>query len=144
MKQGQKVIVTQAELRGRTFEGQVARTAASIDQATRTMQIEVALPNRDGTLLPGAYVNVSPADASKSRHRDLDQRRSSSVPTASSSLPWVTRGVVRIIPVKVGRNYGPTVELLDGLKGDEQLILNPPDSIAAGDKVNVAAQDGKS
>ncbi len=143
VKQGQKVIVTQAELRGRTFEGQVARTAASIDQATRTMQIEVALPNRDGTLLPGAYVNVSlPMQAS----RDIVISTNALVFRSDGLIVAAVgdKGVVRIIPVKVGRNYGPTVEVLDGLKGDEQLILNPPDSIAAGDKVNVAAQDGKS
>ena len=52
IKPGQKVVVTQAELRGRKFDGEVARTSASIDTATRTMQIEVALPNRDGALLP--------------------------------------------------------------------------------------------
>jgi RND family efflux transporter MFP subunit len=56
---GQKVSVTQAELRGRRFDGEVARTSASIDTATRTMQVEIALPNPDGQLLPGAYVAVA-------------------------------------------------------------------------------------
>ena len=59
VKPGQPVVVTQAELRGQKFEGEVARTSASIDSATRTMQVEVALPNRDGALLPGAYVQVA-------------------------------------------------------------------------------------
>jgi RND family efflux transporter MFP subunit len=143
VKQGQKVIVTQAELRGRTFEGQVARTAASIDQGTRTMQIEVALPNRDGTLLPGAYVNVAlPMQASRAiviSTNALIFRADGLVVAAVDD-----KGKVSIIPVKVGRNYGPTVEVLDGLKGDEQLILNPPDSIAAGDTVSVAPPGAKS
>ena len=59
VKPGQPVVVTQAELRGQTFQGQVARTAASIDANTRTMQVEIALPNPDGRLLPGAYVQVA-------------------------------------------------------------------------------------
>ena len=59
VRPGQKVVVTQAELRGQTFAGEVARTAASIDAATRTMQVEIALPNSDGALLPGAYVQVA-------------------------------------------------------------------------------------
>src|SRR5204863_3298926 len=58
VKQGQIVTVTQSELGTRTFEGRVARTAASIDAPTRTMQVEIALSNKDGALLPGAYVQV--------------------------------------------------------------------------------------
>ena len=69
IRPGQKVVVTQAELRGRTFEGEVARTSASIDTTTRTMQIEVALPNRDGTLLPGAFVQVALPLAASTRCR---------------------------------------------------------------------------
>ncbi|PND66010.1 efflux transporter periplasmic adaptor subunit, partial [Escherichia coli] len=52
---GQKVTVSQPELAGRNCEGKVARTAAAIDSATRTMQVEIGLPNRDNALLPGAY-----------------------------------------------------------------------------------------
>src|SRR3954470_2058092 len=59
VKPGQKVSITQAELRGRAFEGKVERTAAAIDATTRTMQIEISLPNREGALLPGAYVQAS-------------------------------------------------------------------------------------
>ena len=58
VRPGQKVVVTQAELRGQSFSGEVARTAASIDPSTRTMQVEIALPNKNGALLPGAYVQV--------------------------------------------------------------------------------------
>jgi hypothetical protein len=39
----------------------------------------------------------------------------------------------------VGRNYGDSVEVLEGLKGSESLVLNPSDSIAEGDKVQVVA-----
>ena len=66
VKPGQEVSITQAELRGRVFRGTVARTAGSIDAATRTMQVEIQLPNRDGLLLPGAYVQAAlPLAASK-------------------------------------------------------------------------------
>src|SRR3954469_17316145 len=58
VKPGQPAAVSQPELRGRTFRGQVARTASSIDAGTRTMQVEINLPNKDGALLPGAFVNV--------------------------------------------------------------------------------------
>ena len=59
VKEGQPVVVTQSELRGQSFKGEVARTSGAIDSATRMMQVEVALPNKEGILLPGAYVQVS-------------------------------------------------------------------------------------
>ena len=136
VKPGQKVTVTQTELRGRRFEGTVARTGASIDAASRTMQVEVQLPNRDGVLLPGAYVQVAlPLEASGatviSTNALLFRSEGLRVAAVESS------GRVKLIAVKVGRNFGPNVEVLDGLKGDERLVLNPPDSMADGDIVSV-------
>jgi RND family efflux transporter MFP subunit len=141
VKPGQKVAVSQAELRGRVFEGKVERTAAAIDTATRTMQVEISLPNRDGALLPGAYVQASlPLAAS----RDLV------IPT--NALIFRAEGIqvasvdaggrVKLLGVKVGRNFGNTVEVLEGLKGGEQLVLNPPDSMTDGDQVTVVPGKG--
>src|SRR4051812_10088428 len=56
VRPGQKVTVSQKELSGRTFEGAVVRTSGAIDAASRTMQVEVTLPNKEGVLMPGAYV----------------------------------------------------------------------------------------
>src|SRR5688572_33454 len=136
---GQPVTVTQGELRGKSFQGKVARTSGSIDSASRTMQVEVALPNRDGALMPGAYVQVSlplagadgvviPTNALMFRG---DGMRVASVEAS---------GRVKLLPVKVGRNFGQSVEVLDGLQGKERLVLNPSDSLAEGDQVLVAAQ----
>jgi RND family efflux transporter MFP subunit len=138
VKVGQQVVVTQSELRGQTFRGTVARTAASIDAATRTMQIEVLLPNREGLLLPGAYVQVS-----------LPLQSSQALTIPANTLMFRGKGIqvavvdsagrVRLRPVKVGRNYGETVELLDGVQATEQLVLNPSDSLTEGDQVTVVA-----
>jgi len=139
VKQGQKVVVTQAELRGQSFTGQVARTAASIDAATRTMQVEIALPNPDGALMPGAFVQaalplkpsgalVIPTDAL------LFRRDGTLVAVVDDKLK------VRLQTVQIGRNYGQTVEVLNGIKGNERLILNPSDSVAEGDEVALAAE----
>ncbi len=136
--QGQPAVVTQAEVRGRTFPAQVARTSGAIDTATRTMQVEIALPNRDGALLPGAFVNV-----------ELAAAPSGVLTVPANALLFRGEGVlvarvdaegtVRLIPVRLGRNYGDSVEVLQGLQGGERLVLNPSDSIAAGDKVQVVA-----
>lgn len=136
VKPGQKVTVTQTELRGRRFEGTVARTGASIDSASRTMQVEVQLPNRDGVLLPGAYVQVAlPLEASGAAVVSANALlfRSEGIRVASVG----ESGQVKLLPVKVGRNFGPNVEVLDGLKGDERLVLNPSDSLTDGDVVTV-------
>ncbi|KDB10300.1 efflux transporter, RND family, MFP subunit, partial [Burkholderia sp. lig30] len=59
VKTGQHVSVTQAELPGQRFDGTITRTAEAIDVATRSLQIEITLPNPDGRLLPGAFVQAA-------------------------------------------------------------------------------------
>jgi RND family efflux transporter MFP subunit len=137
VKAGQEVTVTQSELLGRTFRGQVARTAASIDAATRTMQIEVTLPNRDGALMPGAYVQVL---------LPLQSSQAMTIPTNALMVRGEGMRVavvdkenrIRLRPIKIGRNYGESVEVLDGVSAADQLVLNPSDSLAEGDQVAIA------
>ena len=137
VKVGQPVTVTQVELRGRTFEGRVARTSGSIDAASRTMQVEVALPNKDGALLPGAYVQVSlplPANDSMVIPTNALAFRGDGMRVAAVDAS----GKVKLLPVKVGRNFGQSVEVLSGIQGKERLVLNPSDSLADGDQVSIA------
>jgi hypothetical protein len=46
-------------------------------------------------------------------------------------------GKVTLLPIRVGRNFGPSVEVLDGITGRERLVLNPSDSLTEGDVVTV-------
>lgn len=142
VKPGQKVTITQAELRGKPFEGEVARTAAAIDANTRTMQVEIALANRGGALMPGAYVQVTlPLKAS----REIVISTNALIVRAEGMQVAAVdpAGKVKMLPVKLGRNFGQSVEVVEGLKGTEQLVLNPPDSLAEGDAVTVAPADTK-
>ncbi len=137
VKAGQTVKISQPELAGRTFEGKIARTAASIDASTRTMQVEIGLPNVDNALLPGAYVLVSlPAAAGTTL------TMSTNALILRSSGPQVAvvdqQRRVHIKPVKIGRNYGQTVEVLEGVSADDRLVQNPPDSLAENDQVEFA------
>jgi len=137
VKAGQPVVITQGELRGQSFKGTVARTAASIDTNTRTMQVEIALPNKEGTLMPGAYVQVS---------LPLQATQSLLVPTNAllfrgegSRVALVDKaGKVKLRAVTLGRNYGESVEVIDGVTRTDVLVLNPSDSLADGDEVAVA------
>ncbi|MEZ2292632.1 efflux RND transporter periplasmic adaptor subunit [Variovorax sp. RCC_210] len=137
VKAGQPVVVTQAELRGQTFKGEVARTAGAIDTTTRMMQVEVALPNKDGALLPGAYVQVSlPLAAS----RTLTVPSNALLFRAEGTRIAVVgaQGRINLRPVTLGRNYGENVEVIDGLESTDRMVLNPSDSLAEGDVVAVA------
>ncbi|MEO8057508.1 MAG: efflux RND transporter periplasmic adaptor subunit [Burkholderiales bacterium] len=137
VKPGQAVVVTQGELRGQKFSGQVARTSASIDTVTRTMQVEIALPNPDGRLLPGAYVQVSlPLQASGG----LTVATNTLLFRAEGTMVGVVdaQGRVALRRVSVGRNFGEAFEVLDGVTEAERIVLNPPDWLADGQTVAVA------
>lgn len=137
VKAGQAVLVTQGELRGQRFAGQVVRTSASIDAATRTMQLEVSLPNRDGAMLPGAYVKV---------HLALQASQSLLAPTNAllfrSEGAMVAlvdaQGRVSLRRVTVGRNFGVDFEVLDGLSERDRFVQNPPDWLSEGQTVEVS------
>jgi RND family efflux transporter MFP subunit len=133
---GQPVTISQAEMPGRVFRGTISHTAGAIDSATRTMQIEISLPNPDGALLPGAYVDVQ-----------LPAVAPASIVAPSNTLlfrpegPRVARvdpqGRVHLQAVALGRDFGQSIELLAGASAGDQLILNPADSLAEGDVVTV-------
>ena len=138
VKTGQTVVVTQAELQSQQFKGQVTRTSGSIDASTRTMQVEVSLPNKDGTLLPGAYVQVA-----------LPLTASATLSVPSNALLFRGEGTrvavvdgqgkVTLHAVTLGRNNGTTVEVTGGLQASDRLVLNPPDSLLDGDVVTLQA-----
>lgn len=139
IKTGEGVDITQAEAPGQVYRGTVARTAGAIDSANRTLQIEVTLPNPDGKLLAGTYVNVAlPTMA----------RKSLSVPVNTLLLrsegPRIgvveANNKIRLHPVTLGTDYGLTIEVLSGITPRDQLVVNPPDSLADGDVVVVAAK----
>ncbi len=139
VKPGLAVTVTQAEWRDQRFTGQVVRTSGSIDPATRTLQAEVALPNREGKLLPGAYVQVA---------LPLPSSAALIVPTnalmfrAEGSLVAVVGegGKVALRKIGVGRNFGDTFEALGAITERDRLVLNPSDGLADGQVVEVAPE----
>jgi RND family efflux transporter MFP subunit len=137
VKTGQPVVVTQAELRGQRFQGQVARTSASIDTGTRTMQVEVSLANADGRLLPGAYVQVAlPLQASAAL---LAPTNALLIRGDGTLVALVNaQGRVSLKRISIGRNFGDTFEVLDGITENDKLVLNPPDWLADGQVVSLA------
>ncbi|SIO46424.1 efflux RND transporter periplasmic adaptor subunit [Paraburkholderia phenazinium] len=136
VKNGDRVRVTLNELPGKNFYGTVVRTADAIDTVTRSMQIEVDLPNPDGVLKPGAYADVQ-----------LDLPSSDAVVIPANTLLFRAEGLrvavidpngqVHLKPVTVGEDYGTTLQITQGVNATDRLVLNPPDSLEDGQHVSV-------
>jgi RND family efflux transporter MFP subunit len=137
IKTGDQVEVTQAELPGRKFSGTVARTAGAIDAATRTMQIEINLSNKDNALLAGAYVQVSLPVSGSSNAMLAPTNVLLFRPEGPRVAVVGADGKVKLQAVTLGHDLGNRIEILSGVTPAQQLVVNPADSLADGDAVVV-------
>jgi len=131
---GVDALVRVPEIPGRTFVGKVTRIADALQPGTRTLLTEVDIPNPDGVLSPGIYCTIElhvprktpsllvPADAIIFNRDGLQ-------------VAVVEDGVAHIRKISVGRDFGTEVEVVDGVKEGDQLILNPPVDLADARKV---------
>jgi RND family efflux transporter MFP subunit len=132
--------LTLAEFPDHAFTGKLTRTAQSIDLASRTLLTEIDVDNRTGELLPGSYAQV---------HLKLSTAASTfKLPVNALifdanglRIATVKNGHVEMGTITLGRDYGTSVEVVAGLNGDEQVIVNPSDSLQAGDAVQVSEGD---
>jgi multidrug efflux system membrane fusion protein len=136
---GQAVTLRLAERAGAPLKGRVARTAGAVDPDSRAMAVEIELPNPDGRLLPGAYVEVGLSLQGAQRHlvvpaSALQFRQD------GPRLALVDEGQrIQLRPVKLGRDLGKSVEIVSGLASTERIVLNPPDTLEAGETVIATA-----
>lgn len=122
---------------GQKFQGKVVRTADAIDQASRTLNTEVDVPNRNGQLLPGGYAQV----------HLLVGVGGARLQVPVNALLFRAEGLRAVVvdanhrthlqQLTIGRDYGTELEVLQGLKPDDWIVLNPPDSLDEGMQVNV-------
>lgn len=127
-------------LAGRDFSGEITRTAWALDSTTRTLRVEIDVPNPDGALRPGMYVNAI---------IDLDQRQSAlSLPAAAvrsqDGQSWclcVEGGQVVKRPIITGLTNGAEVEVVSGLSADADVIQSNLGSLAEGQKVEARAAE---
>ena len=138
IKVGAKAAVTLQEFPGQKFFGKVARTAESIDPATRTLLTEVDVPNKDGRLLPGSFGEVHFAvgtDVNKVTIPVNAMLFRAEGPRVAVIGPG---DKVELRPINIGRDYGATLEVLGGVSPTDQVVVNPADSLEDGQQVNVA------
>jgi RND family efflux transporter MFP subunit len=124
----------------RTFKAAVVTTSGAINASSRTLRVELNANNPDGVLQPGAYVEVDFVLPGNPRVLRLP---TSVLLFRQPGLHVATVGPddkVELKPVVLGRNLGARVEVVSGLAPSDRVINSPPDSLAAGDIVRVAAQ----
>jgi RND family efflux transporter MFP subunit len=134
---GDTATLTLDEYPGQTFTGTVARNSSAIDASSRTLNVEVDVSNRDGKLLPGAYVFV---------HFKIPvQSQRYSVPSNAlifrsegMQVALVRDGKVHLQRVTIAKDNGKSVEIATGLSSSDSIILNPSDSVSEGQQVNVS------
>jgi len=134
MKAGMTADLSLAEFPGRKFQGKLVRTADAINMTTRTLLIEVDVDNPKGTLLTGSYAEVHlavPAQASTY----LLPVNTLIFRSEGLRVGIVKDGKVTLSPVTPGHDFGNEIEIVAGLKADDQVIINPPDSIVSGQEV---------
>jgi len=126
------------ELPQKKFAGQVIGTSNSIDPASRTLLVEVRVPNPDERLLPGMYAQI--------KFSLLATRRAVVIPVSALAVGSEGTQVLILRPdqtvhyqkVEVGHDLGKEVEILSGLAGDESVIANPTDALREGTRVQAA------
>ncbi len=135
---GQTAELTLNEWPGRQFQANVVRTAGAIEPASRTLLVELQADNSRGDILSGSYAQV----------RFPDALGNPTLTLPSNTLLFRAEGMevgvvsdddrVALRPVKLGRDFGQTVEIVEGVNPTDRVIMNPSDSLAAGAVVRVA------
>jgi RND family efflux transporter MFP subunit len=138
---GTQATLTLAEFPDQPFSCTLVCNAGSIDAAARTLLAEFDVENPSGQLLPGAYAQV---------HLKLPSG-ASPLTIPSNALLFRSEGIrvgvvkdghAQLVPIQIGRDYGSTVEVLSGLQPQDQVILDPSDSLIDGVPVRIHATQG--
>jgi RND family efflux transporter MFP subunit len=123
---------------GKDYPATLVRTARALDPTLRTLRVELQVDNRRGELFPGAYAEAHfklpgstttyrvPATALIFRSRGLQ------IATVGSDNKAHLRSIIQ------GRDFGTSIEVLSGVTGEDQVIIDPPDSLADGGTVKIA------
>ena len=133
---GGKILVTSDASPNMKFTGTIVRNSDAIDMASRTLNVEVDVMNADHKLRPGQYafvhLPVPPTNSAMTVPSNVILFRGEGL-----RVGVVRDGRVQLAPVQIGNDYGATVEITSGLEPQDQVILNPSDSLAQDERVRV-------
>jgi RND family efflux transporter MFP subunit len=143
IKIGDAVTVSLAGRVNEQYQGAVARTARAIDTVTRTMQVEIRVPNPTGALIAGSYVQVTLPISVDANALVVPTNVLLFRPEGTRVALVDANGRVHLTLVQLGIDFGTSVEVLSGLNGHDRVVENPPDSLAEGDVVVLPATTPK-
>jgi len=134
---GIEASVSLTEMPGKKFKGKVVRTSGAIDPVSRTLQIEINIPNTDRKILPGSYAQV---ELQTSEHKEVATwtlPNNSVLFRPDGVMVGVVddQGQVTLKKITIGRDLGVSLLVTSGLQTTDRVIVNPPDSLASGDLV---------
>lgn len=137
IKAGQEVAVRLPDKPGKPLSARVERVAGALDAASRSRQAEIVLANNDAKLLPGSYVEIVINVATKQAPL-IAPANVLVVDQAGTHV--VTLGAdnkIAFRPVKLGRDFGREVEIVEGISPDDRLVASPSDLLVDGETVGV-------
>lgn len=137
VKVGQEANILLSELGGQTHKARVVRTAGAIDPGSRTLLVEMEADNADGALLSGSFAQIQ-LPGVESEH-PLTVPANALIFRAEGALLAVVPpdGKVELKKISLGRDFGSSVEITEGVNAESRVIINPPDAIATGVQVEV-------
>jgi RND family efflux transporter MFP subunit len=134
VRDGDRAVVTVNEYPERDFPGTVSRHPSALDQSTRTMQIEVDLPNEDLALYPGMYANVK-IEVSGGKQSPKVPDEALIFNNEDTFVPVVRDNRIHLVKVKLGLDDGTNCEVIRGLSGDEIVALGMGQTAREGELV---------
>jgi RND family efflux transporter MFP subunit len=138
VRNGQAVDVSISSL-GRTLQGTVTRSADSVQMATRTMDTEVDMQNRDGSLVPGMYAEVHLHLAARPNVLSVPLDAVDGLGTSVQQAYLVRDGIVHLVTVKVGLQTPNRLEILSGLQEGDKVIVGRHTGLSDGERVDAQA-----
>lgn len=137
---GEPAQITLQEFAGRRFSGRVSRTANALDANTRTLPTEVQVPNPQHLLLPNMYAQVTLTGVRTERAILIPGDALLVRPNGTQVAVLKEGNRVHFQHVEVGRDYGPEIEIRQGLTGGEYVLVNPTDDAREGAEVKPVTQ----
>jgi len=125
------------EYPGRNFVATVTRTAGAIDPTSRTLLVELQIPNPDGTLFAGMYGEIEFMLQDAANAPVVVPANAFIFRTEGSQVVVVRNGKIHWQTIEVGRDFGTELEALSGLADDDQVVENPSDDLEEGMQVKV-------
>ena len=139
IRAGLPAYIELSEHPGQKFNGKVVRTSDAIDPATRTLLTEIDVPNPQGHLLPGSYAEVHFAVPVQITRLSVPVNALLFRPEGPRVAVVGSDHKIHLKAINIGRDYGTKVEILGGLEPNDQIVVNPADSLEEGQEVNVKA-----